>query len=91
MLFHYCGVPGSCSDLMWGTSWRVSGASLPGVRVQGREVLSELLLGNCVSFDLFCLLLVCPALEFSVELSNDPPGSQMSIFKLLHEKGVYGN
>lgn len=88
MLFHYCGVPDSCSDLMWGTSWR---AFLPGVRVQGREVLSELLLGNRVSFDLSCLLLVCPALEFSVELSNDPPGSQMSIFKLFHEKEVYGN
>lgn len=67
-------------------SWKASGASLPGSASAGKGVLVGVLLGGCVSFGPILLSSGLSPLEFAVELSKNPPGSKMSVFKSFSMK-----
>lgn len=66
--------------------WEASGASLPKGTSAGKGVLIRVLLEGCVSFDPILLSSCLSSLGFAVELSKNPPDSQMSIFKSFSMK-----
>lgn len=62
-------------------AWKASGASLPEGASAGKGVLIRALRRGSLSFDPILLSSCLPPLDFTVELSKNPPDSQMSIFK----------
>lgn len=67
-------------------SWEASGASLPEGTSAGKGFLIRVLLGGCMSCDPILLSSCLSPLELAVELSKNPPDSQMSIFKSFSMK-----